>query len=428
MSMYQRRWLLTLPCAKLLLGIIVFPGAQSIFDTGGGFESNSAMLAHETLPATQEASEHTLQVVSFNLEGIGGNQADDEGQQRRQRLREFMQAQCAQPNFGMFADVILTQEDTTDPIADCYEEVVSCASEEYWWDERHRFGDGHRMLNKIYVRKDLKASEYIKVISKNKEGITSPFLQKKLKMNPRCVAAASLVVGGQGVAVASFHLSGGYVDDEVMIKMAKSFHVPKLLLRLREAQLEIIQKFVNQFTGGQKRVVFGGDTNGFPEKQVEPCQGGRIDGIFDTEHEEVAEEDFSGEHPVEDHGDNKIKMEKKEFREYVTAPTTVKNLEGVEILKRVVEQVTTTNSPERDEDFDVPTDPKTICATAKQSTSVWGGQPDAFYTNMESDASAYILPYGIEQRTDGKEKPFQRGLSDHNPVRLVLNWVKADHK
>lgn len=319
-----------------------------------------------------------IKILSFNLEGRGGNQAHQDGKDRRAALKGFFDGLCEQSDKPQ---VIITQEDMDAEINDCYQTVIKCKSEDYWWNEQYKFGDGKFMLNKVYIRKDLASSV--------KESFeipltTLPMLQGGL--NPRCASVAKLELNSVEFAVASFHLSGGYVDDEIAKAQARDQDVKDWIKNLRSLQLQTIRTELKK-KNIENNIVIGGDTNGFPKGSVQDCQGGRIKWMAD----DLKKQGFN--------------FDIKAFEDYITTPSS----EGT--LTRVSDGVADSKSCK-----DAPNDPK-------YSTSIWGGRVDAFFTNAPT-ATAKIDPIGLGSNADKAKGPgpFYRILSDHNPVWLTVQF------
>lgn len=325
-------------------------------------------------------------MMSFNLEGRGGNQVYEDGKKRRARLAEYLESLCKDDPEVPKPAVLLTQEDMDAPINSCYTAVASCESEEYWWQEKWKFGDGKHMLNRVYIRNDLGEVP----VSTQTVALTTAEMHEG-GLNPRCAAVATVNMHGKPVAFASFHLPGGYVDDELFFKQAQNANTtskPWLMSgdasrpSLRAGVLETLS---NALKGTD--IVLGGDTNGFPKDQIEPCQGERLEMLV---------------RKWADATEVKSAMQAEEwvnqFESYLAVPA---KLPGPRPLQRKM-----LSTP-------IPSGQPT-CTTVEKSTTVWGGQPDQFFTNMDGEAK--VLAVGLANPKRSIAPPYERGLSDHNPI------------
>jgi hypothetical protein len=273
-------------------------------------------------------------------------------------------------------------------IASCYTSVVSCKSEDYWWTDQDQFGDGKFMLNKVYVKKELQ----VNVKKSFAINLTTAEMTAG-GLNPRCASAAQITIPAENdetsdVLIASLHLSGGYVDDEVAKAQIRAADVKDWLLNLRRLQLQTMVTALERHN--VPNVIIGGDTNGFPAGSVDSCQGGRITWMASEIKEELGDE-INAAHIERD------------FKAYITTPN------GAGDCTRVPDGV------QDDQSCDMsPNDPR-------YSTTIWGGRVDAFFTNV-ARASARIQPVGFGSNTDKRNGlgAFYRILSDHNPVWLTM--------
>lgn len=273
--------------------------------------------------------------------------------------------------------MVLTQEDMDENIGSCYTAVSSCSSEEWWWNDKYRFGDGRQMLNRIYVKSSL-----VSVLVSSSVKLTTKEMEEH-GLNPRCAAVATLECQGTRVTVASFHLSGGYVDDGVVAGQI-SGDAESWMKNIREVQLTTLRNAMASNTSASN-VVMGGDSNGFPMSQAQPCQAKHVD--------DIAQKRSWGD------------AAKKQYMQYITIPETISG-----DCRRLQHKMKQQHSGSE------------ICSDAAMSTSAWGGQVDTFYTNVNS-AESKVLPIGL---TNAEERPFGRRLSDHNPILLKMSMGGKD--
>lgn len=323
-----------------------------------------------------------ITVMSFNLEGRGGNQIDKAGQDRRAALATYLESLCGHPQAP---DVLLTQEDYDGEINSCYTAVSSCASEEYWWNDEYKFGDGKHMLNRVYIKSDLQATG----VSGSSLTLTTQAMVTG-GLNPRCAALATATIKGVAVTLGSFHLSGGYVDDEVASLQVALDDVKPWILNLRALELTTLVHGM----GG--RVIIGGDTNGFPTGQVAACQGYRLGNILEPA--------WIKKTPSMNNAAGKLKM-KNNFVQYITSPDSIAG--GYSRMHAAVPSGGAYIAEPAGAD---------ICSDATKSTTLWGGQPDQFYTNIARSGSMVLGTVGL---SGAERAPFPRKLSDHNPIVFV---------
>jgi hypothetical protein len=427
----MKKWLFGRHRSVALLSMIAAQAPSVVHTARPEVDAPTASSVEDTTRPEEVAPTERLKILSFNLEGRGGNQAD--GGAVRQQLRDYFVQLCSDSDRPQ---VIITQEDTGANLpGDCYEEVMECKSERFWFTNDYRFGDGAKktlqaalgkellregskaqitavsaadsggmgakMQNKIYVLSDLVSTKKIirkklwkvdlvdagMLLEEDEAGtVTKPGL------NPRCAALAQLEIDGQSFTIGSFHLSGGYVDDEQAIDKVNDANEQRKFESIRQEQLTKILSSLPAGTPVDNQVIIGGDTNGFPSDQVDSCQGGRIDYLRKDKRFLREGADAS-------------------FKKYVTTPDVI----GDDLARRVDEtimllsggQQSSTQSRGRGAD---------VCSSWMASTTVWGGQPDQFFTKANvQDAQAQVIPVGI-QDTEAHKPRFGKTLSDHNPV------------
>jgi hypothetical protein len=329
-------------------------------------------------------SKDSFTVMIFNLEGRGGNQAQADGVARRASLTSWFEGLCSQADAP---HVIMTQEDVAADVNSCYAAVASCRSEHYWWTDENKFGDGNvqgsGMLNKVYVRKSAISDDGWELVG---SGVSLDLPHDGFE-NPRCSATATFEVPclKKMVSFGSFHLSGGYVDDAAVLTKAKaSAEGLGFIQTVREKQLVYINE---QLHCSSTACIIGGDTNGFPEAHKLHCQGGRLNGMFKAENKTASYDPAAA---------------RRVFENFLSIPDAVGSLRR---LNGASNHVPCTTGAE----------------TAQSSTTVYGGQPDEFYTNVGGALAQIQISVGIECNQAGFP-PCVRKLSDHNPVILTAQY------
>eukprot|EP00931_Biecheleriopsis_adriatica_P028357 TRINITY_DN16913_c0_g1_i1.p1 TRINITY_DN16913_c0_g1~~TRINITY_DN16913_c0_g1_i1.p1 ORF type:complete len:439 (-),score=68.58 TRINITY_DN16913_c0_g1_i1:120-1436(-) len=410
---------------------------------------------HESESTNSGGLNSKYDVLTFNLEGRGGNQKNNEGKERRVALENWLQEKlCNQKSSEEEIEVLLTQEDiqsthypndlvdgfpglvskvppelSNKPLSPrCYQKVIGCPSEEFWGKRaEYEFGDAgwepYRttyMMNNIWVHKkhlpELVSSWVVPLVSKELQ---------ETGLNPRCASVAHFVVRNRDIVVASFHLAGGYVDDNVFIEAIGRQSLTSRMHNIRSESISAIVDSVKERLGHnftEATMILGGDTNGFPKTQTALTQSGRINGMIKPKWEELA--------PEGKLESSSFEKSKEDFVTTLTSPDEVEML-GLR-MQRVPQNHLKTDDTDKvrwsedqrhgDEDWDfkmgniadqfeseaaVPAE--TVIAKSSGSTTPRGGSPDQFYTNHPlAEVETKILgTVGLEP---GTQIPFKRRI------------------